>query len=102
MINLRFNFLILNIHMFSIIFIIIFLFYLLIKKYSSVGLVLIIKSMIRYNKISEDNEACEILFVEHIVKYFNLISPSFFQHEKDIVLIFYLVLVNKVFSHNFT
>ena len=35
------------------------LFFLLIKQYSSVGLVLTAKSIARYNKISEDKEFAE-------------------------------------------
>lgn len=38
---------------------IIMLFFLLIKQYSSVGLVLTAKSIARYNKISEDKEFAE-------------------------------------------
>ena len=38
---------------------IIMLFFLLIRQYSSVGLVLTAKSIARYNKISEDKESAE-------------------------------------------
>ena len=56
---------------------IIMLFFLSIKQYSSVGLVLTAKSIARYNKIAEDQKFAEYSLIRYIVKYDLCISGFF-------------------------